>query len=149
MQNNNFYNFTPIIPTKIQLSDGIHLVKRQSVVVTSKEHYGVIVAGKSLRQLGYFDGYLRIFHIDNEGIHIDLLPKINNWNLVKSTHPLQNQNAITRLNFAILNPNYDLFSNNCEQFARYIVEGKKQSTQLQNAVALVGLGVATYFVLKD
>ena len=77
MQNNIFYNFTPLVPIKIQLPDAIHLVKRPSVVVTSKEHYGVVVAGKSLKQLGYFDEYPRIFHIDNEGIHIDLLPKIN------------------------------------------------------------------------
>ncbi|CAN5651661.1 hypothetical protein BH20ACI4_BH20ACI4_27600 [soil metagenome] len=150
MQNNNFYNFMPLthIKVKVQLSDGIYLVKRQSVVVFSKEHYGVIIVGKLLNQLGFFDNHPRVFHLTKEGIHIDLLPKFNNWNSLGAVNSLQIQTAIVRLKFALLNPNYDLFSNNCEHFARYITEGYKQSTQLQNAGVLGGLAVALIF-LRD
>lgn len=32
---------------------------------------------------------------------------------------------------ALRRPSYDLFGNNCENFARYVATGKRESTQVQ------------------
>jgi hypothetical protein len=51
--------------------------------------------------------------------------------------------AIERVSVAFGDPNYNLFANNCEQFARFISVGEKTSTQLW----AVGLGGAFVFAL--
>ena len=43
--------------------------------------------------------------------------------------------AIARIYRAAENPNYDLFGHNCEHFARYVATGRRESTQIQLAVA--------------
>jgi len=53
--------------------------------------------------------------------------------------------AIARLKAAIKNSDYDLFFNNCEQFARYIAEGEHYSTQLRWAGVAVTLIALTIY----
>jgi hypothetical protein len=61
--------------------------------------------------------------------------------MVGQVHHQTIPSAIERVSIAFSDPNYDLFANNCEQFARFISVGQKTSTQLW----AVGLGSA--FVL--
>lgn len=52
--------------------------------------------------------------------------------------------AIARVDIALQNQEYDFFSNNCEQFARFVVGGNKYSTQLRAAgivAALIALPI--------
>lgn len=132
-------------PVKIKLSEGIYLVKRKSVILPSViDHYAVIVVGKPLKQLGYSEQYPLVFHLTDEGIRIDWVETSGSWEMLGTVHPTQRQNAIRRLKLAFNNPNYILLSNNCEQFARFVTEGYKQSIQLQNAT-LLSIGVIGYF----
>ena len=55
-------------------------------------------------------------------------------------------NAKFRIQKAIKNPKYNLFGNNCEQFARYVTTGIKESKQLQAAVGIVALGALLYLI---
>lgn len=140
---NNYYLPTPLIPVKINLREGVYLVKRKSVILpTIIDHYAVIIVGKPLKQLGYPEQYPLVFHLTDEGIRIDWLETSGSWEILGEVHPTQRQNAIRRLKLAFNNTKYVLFSNNCEQFARFVTEGYKQSTQLQNAgLALFMVGI--------
>ncbi|MCY7345470.1 MAG: hypothetical protein LH614_04545 [Pyrinomonadaceae bacterium] len=138
---NNVYLPAPLVPVKIKLGEGIYLVKRQSVVLPNAiDHYAVIVVGKLLLHLGFSEELPLVFHLTDEGIRVDWLETSGSWQVLGGVHPTQRINAITRLKSAYNNPNYNLFSNNCEQFARFVTEGYKQSVQLQNA-ALFSVGV--------
>ena len=55
-------------------------------------------------------------------------------------------NAKFRIQKAIKNPKYNLFGNNCKQFARYVTTGIKESKQLQAAVGIVALGALLYLI---
>jgi hypothetical protein len=55
------------------------------------------------------------------------------------------QFALQRLKVAAANPDYDLFGNNCEHFARFVATGVRESTQLRAAVVVVGLAALTFF----
>jgi hypothetical protein len=55
--------------------------------------------------------------------------------------------ALRRMQESLKSPtNYDLFSDNCEHFARFVTTGKKESSQVQNAV-IIGGGLVLLFLL--
>lgn len=114
---------------------------RRSVVLSGAiDYYGVIVIGRLLLQLEFSEKYPLVFHLTDEGIRVDWLETSGTWQVLGEVNPIQRINAITRLKSAFNNPNYNLLSNNCEQFARFVTEGYKQSIQLQNAgLALIGI----------
>lgn len=138
---NNVYLPVPLVPLKIKLGEGIYLAKRQSVVLPNAiDHYAVIIVGKLLLRLDFSEQFPLVFHLTDEGIRVDWLETSGSWQVLGKVHPTQRINAVTRLKSAYNSPNYKLFSNNCEQFARFVTEGYKQSVQLQNA-ALFSVGV--------
>ena len=147
MQNNVFYKSIPLNPIRIQFTEGIYLVKRKSDVLVI-EHYGVVIVGKLLQQLGFSEKHPLVFHLTEKGICVEWLELFGDFQLLGEVGQREISNALLRLKFAFNNPNFDLFSNNCEQFARYITEGYKHSTQLQNAGVLGGIALALIF-LRD
>lgn len=56
--------------------------------------------------------------------------------------------ALNRMREALRTPHYNLFGNNCEHFARYVATGKRESTQVQGAVVMVGLAALTVAALR-
>lgn len=125
-------------------ADGLYLIKRKS---TQKgvDHYGVLDIGNRIHH-PQVDGINPVvIHKGAEGIFIDWFQDTGSWNVIGKV--TDEMSAIERLNLAFQNPQYDLFGNNCEHFARYITIGKRESTQIQAAGIAVGLAALAIFVL--
>ena len=133
-------NYTLLEKPKVRYSSGIYLVKTSSQTLPNIiDHFGILIAGYPLKSLGYFDDKPIVFHLTNVGFEAHYIEQFDEIDILGQVNPNQIPQAIWRLKVSFFNPKYDLLSNNCEQFARFVTEGKKQSTQLQNAVALSGL----------
>ena len=131
-------------PLLFPLREGAYLIKKFTTYKVA-EHYAVLVVGKYLRDLGYDERYPLVFHLTDKGLEINWFDQFSDWQYVPASITQNDLSKIIRFKIALSNTNYNLFSNNCEQFARYVVEGYKQSTQLQNAVGftlLASVGVA-------
>ncbi len=126
-----FYN--PNSPRKIiirhRLSEGIFLVKRKSVYPLI-EHYGVIVIGRHLESLGFYDKRPRVIHKTDSGIYADVF-NANEWQRLKFVPANQVNKEIVRIKIVLKSSTYHLFFRNCEHFARFVVEGIEYSTQVQ------------------
>jgi mannitol-1-phosphate/altronate dehydrogenase len=55
---------------------------------------------------------------------------------------------LTRLEAAQTRQVYDLLFSNCEQFARFVIEGESYSTQARKVMLIAGLMVGGYFAFK-
>lgn len=125
-------------------SDGLYLIKRRSSE-KGVDHYGVLDIGNRIRH-PQVDGINPVvIHKGANGNQIDWFQNTGIWETVSKV--IDESGAIARLSEALKDPNYDLFGNNCEHFARFITTGKKESTQIQAAVMVVGLAVLTALVL--
>jgi hypothetical protein len=143
----NFYNPNP--PRKIiirrYLSEGIYQVKRKSVYPLI-EHYGVVIVGKQLEQLGFDDGKSLVFHKTDLGINIELF-NVKEWQRLKFVPANQVKQEMVRLKFALKNQQKYSLLDNCEHFSQFVMEGIAQSTQVQNVVFVGGL--AALFLLSN
>ena len=146
MRNNVLYNLVPLYPVRVQLTDGIYLVKRKSDFLVI-DHYGVMIVGKPLRILGYSDESPLVFHLMDVGFQVDWLETFGKSDVLRKVDSTQELQAINRLRFASNNLNHWRVKNNCEYFARFVAEGIAQSIQLQNVTAL-GL-LAGLFILAN
>lgn len=146
MRNNVLYNLVPLYPVRVQLTDGIYLVKRKSDFLVI-DHYGVMIVGKPLRILGYSDESPLVFHLMDVGFQVDWLETFGKSDVLRKVDSTQELQAINRLRFASNNLNHWRVKNNCEHFARFVAEGIAQSIQLQNVTAL-GL-LAGLFILAN
>lgn len=131
---NLYYHPNP--PLKIIIrrfsSDGIYHVKRKSTYPFI-EHHGVVVIGKCLKELGFYDKKPRLIHKTDSGIHAEFFDS-RDWQNLKFVPARQINQEIARITMALKNPTYCLLSNNCEHFARFVMEGIEYSTQVQLAV---------------
>lgn len=118
------------------LPDGLYLAKRPALSVKVVEHYGVIDIGN---RLGYplppqtGDNPV-VVHQCAEGLKAEFLS--GTWNVELRIE--DESGATARIQTAMATPNYDLFGNNCEHFARFVANGVRESKQLQ-AAAIVSL----------
>jgi hypothetical protein len=78
-----------------------------------------------------------VFHQSPPSIQIEPLENTGHWELVGQI--VDEVGADARLKFAVQNPRYSFIANNCEHFAFYVATGTRQSPQLQQGVAIVGL----------
>lgn len=127
--------------------DGIFLVKRKSVKYTGVYHYGFVVSGK---HLAYFDPSWKeskVIHKTNLGVHADTY-LVSDWEIVEKIRDNQIPFALFRTRLTLYD-RYNLLSDNCEHFARFVTTGKKESSQVQSPVGLGILGVVTYLWLQD
>ncbi|HEV7646456.1 MAG TPA: hypothetical protein VGO50_21155 [Pyrinomonadaceae bacterium] len=152
MNNHSVQVIGPPRPITLQtliafLPKGIYLFNK-STVYPFTQHYVVVIKGHEfLKHFDIYDDQPRVIHKTNIGIHIDQ-PKTygaweGTWNLIGRVIPSESANAIWRMQISLMYPtNYDLFLNNCEHFARFVTEGYKQSTQVQNFGwgAAIGIG---------
>jgi hypothetical protein len=112
-----------------QLPAGMYLLKRASSYPLI-EHYGVLVTGSFVRELGINSFEPVVIHQTYPSPRIDWAVATGNWQMVGQVLPPLVPFAMERVSIALEDPTYDLFANNCEQFARFISTGQKTSTQL-------------------
>jgi hypothetical protein len=137
----NFNPVTPVTPFW-QFPEGMYLIKKPSSYPLI-EHYGVLVTGNLVRQLGINSAVPIVIQQTYPRARVDWAEATGRWNMVGQVDRPMVPSAIERVTVAFSDPNYDLFANNCEQFARFISVGQKTSTQL----CAVGLGAAFVFAL--
>lgn len=120
-----------------QFGEGIYLVKRKSVYTSAIEHYGFAVIGKYLKGFDSSWDEPKVIHKTNLGVHADFFNPWD-WEKVEKISEHNISQIILRTKISMFNT-YDLLMDNCEHFARFAATGKKESSQVQNAVALIGL----------
>lgn len=118
------------------LGDGLYLVKQKSQA-KGVDHYGILDIGNRRRDPNNWSNQPSVIHQVQPSLRVDAFEGTGTWDVLGkiTDEPM----AFNRMNEAAKNPNYDLFGNNCEQFARFVATGKHESTQLQKA-AFVGFG---------
>lgn len=124
------------------LSDGLYLLRQKSVE-KGVDHYGILDVGNRINhpRVSFLQQPV-VIHQLLPSIQIDWLQNTGQWKvLAKIT---DEGDAISRMYKALENPKYNLFKNNCEHFARYVADGKHESTQVQVAVAIAGLVALTF-----
>ncbi len=129
------------------LPDGLYLAKQKSRIKPDLiEHYGVIDIGNLLNHPQGNKKMPIVIHQAIPFIRIDWLIYTGRWKIIGRTKDNKIVNAKKRIQKAIKNPRYNLFGNNCEQFARYVTTGIKESKQLQAAVGIGALGALLYLI---
>ncbi|TGL21712.1 hypothetical protein EHQ46_07605 [Leptospira yanagawae] len=119
-----------------ELTKGLYLLKRPAEKYWGLvDHYAVMDVGNTSSLFpNVGQRPIVIEKVEGKGIIASYNSK--NWTIlgkVKDHHILS---ATLRLIQALENPTYDLFGNNCEHFARFIAEGKKESEQVNSFGAL-------------
>lgn len=142
-------NISPVI-SEFQshlFENGIYLVKRKSTYAPFiKEHYGVAIIGRYLRNFNPQWNKATVIHKTNLGVRRDNFNPFE-WEKVEKISEQNITDAVNRTGIT-MNDAYDLLSDNCEHFARFVTTGKKESTQVQNAVKLGIAGVIAYFLFR-
>jgi len=119
------------------LSDGLYLLRQKSQA-KGVDHYGILDVGNRLAHPSVAPGMQPVvLHQTPPQIQVNWLQDTGTWDvLAKIT---DEKDALERLKRAASDPQYNLFGHNCEHFARYVATGKKESRQVQAAVAVAGL----------
>jgi hypothetical protein len=130
------------------LTDGLYLVKRPSQYPLI-EHYGVLLVGQVLWSFGYDVDQPVILHRTDLGICADWAAYTGPWNVLGQVPPRLVPSAVTRFSTALQVNDYDLFTNNCEHFARFVTEGRDYSTQVAGAVVAAGLAFVIWAVNRS
>ena len=127
-----------------EIPEGIYLVKRPSTYLLI-EHYAVLVTGGLVTRLGIRSPNPIIIHQTYPSARVEWAEVTGVWNFLNETPREGITAALGRVAIAFGDPNYHLFANNCEQFARYIVFGEKSSTQLRGFAIVAGLVAGAWF----
>jgi hypothetical protein len=120
-------------------ANGLYLVK-QFLPQKGVDHYGILDVGNRLRRpwVPTADQPV-VAHQTPLGLRLDRLEGTGKWEIVSSI--VDEAGARARIGIAATTPNYDLFGNNCEHFARFVAVGERRSSQVLKAVG-VAVGVA-------
>lgn len=138
------YPGNPLQPITFQhMPDGLYLVKRPSSYPLI-EHYGVLLVGQALWSFGYDLDQPVILHRTDCGVRADWAAYAGPWNILGQVPPRLVPSAVTRFSAALQGHDYDLFTNNCEHFARFVTEGRDYSTQVAGAVVVAGLALVVW-----
>ncbi|TGK88243.1 hypothetical protein EHQ23_05235 [Leptospira bourretii] len=132
-----------------QLPKGVYLAIRPAEKMGGLiDHYGVVEIGNVLGLVEYDVRYPIVYEKNaGEGLVVNYTD--SRWKIVSKVDDQFLDKVKLRLNSAFQNPGYDLFGNNCEHFARYIVEGKSYSGQLQTAGVIAGLVGIIWLANRD
>lgn len=131
-----------------QFEEGLYIVKRRATLPPGKEHYGIAVVGKYIKDFYPLWNTSMVIHKTNQlGRHCDFFNP-SEWERVEKIPDTHLAQVIYRARISWWDP-YDLFLDNCEHWATYVGTGKKESSQVQSFVKF-GLGAAVaYFLLRD
>jgi hypothetical protein len=126
--------------------EGLYLVTQKSIE-KGVDHYGILDIGNRTYQ-PQADGINPvIIHQVKTGLRLDWVQSTGDWKILGKI--TDEEMALQRLRIAATTPTYNLFGNNCEHFARFVATGKKESTQLQGAVFVIGIVVFMRAILGD
>lgn len=131
------------------LNDGLYLVS-QSVEKNGirVEHYGILDVGNILQYAQASGTHPVIIHQTPPNIRADWLSNTGQWNVLGRVTDIVG--AIQRIKVAFANPEYDLFGNNCEHFARFVAQGQRYSNQIFWAgVGVVVVGALIVYLFKE
>lgn len=116
------------------LADGLYLLKQGSPE-KGVDHYGILDIGNRLGRRHASEPV--VIHQTPPAIRFDWLRDTGHWAVLGKV--TDEAAALERIRIALMNPRYDLFGHNCEHFARFVATGRRESTQLQWVVGLVGM----------
>jgi hypothetical protein len=133
----------------LRLHSGIYEVRRRAAS-TGVEHRAIADVGNRLGLLQWRDVFhphaVLLVHQTPPALaseyHPDGLP--DEWTVVRRV--TDEASARARFPRAAANPRYDPVLNNCEHFASEIATGERQSPQLRGWGALMGFGVALWWL---
>ncbi|MFA5032270.1 MAG: lecithin retinol acyltransferase family protein [bacterium] len=116
-----------------KLKDGLYWVKKKKRLWT--DHHAILDSTGKL--LAPFFKYKRkcnsalIIEQTRPRIRVKSLYLTGQWEVVGKIPKRYEQEALNRIKKALKDPNYNLFVNNCEHFARWVATGKRESRQVQ------------------
>ncbi|MDO8267443.1 MAG: hypothetical protein Q7T32_06375 [Moraxellaceae bacterium] len=130
------------------IEDGLYLIKQEAVKNGIKiDHYGILDIGNTLMHEAVDGSHPVVIHQTPPRLRIDWLRDTGTWNIEGLITDLAGAKA--RIIEAARTPNYDLFGNNCEHFARFVAFSKKNSTQIFWGTVGVGVtGFLAYHLFK-
>ena len=88
----------------------------------------------------------KVIHKTDSGVYADPYDAFN-WKEIGKIPESDIPLAVLRTKLSI-NDGYNLLSDNCEHFARFVTTGNKESTQVQTA-GITGSLTALYFLFRD
>lgn len=125
------------------IADGLYLLI-QKTAEKGVDHYGILDVGNRLNlEDARFASQPVVIHQTPPSIQINWLQDTGTWLIQKRI--TDEADAIARIAEAVKNPQYNLFGNNCEHFARYVATGIRESHQVQAAVVVTGLAALTLY----
>lgn len=127
------------------LRNGLYLITQKSEVKGMiVDHYGILDIGN---RLNLSTGWQPVvIHQTPPRIRTDWLNNTGRWKVLGKI--IDEQYAKTRIQKALENDTYDLFGNNCEHFAFYVATGKRESSQIQGMVLMMGLILLLLIIAK-
>jgi len=120
------------------LADGLYLMIQKSEEKGGVDHYGILDVGNRMQYPSVPVGAQPVvIHQTPPRLRTDWLQHTGRWTVLGRIW--DEADAIARIEQAAGDPEYRLFGNNCENFARYVATGKNECTQIQSAVVVAGL----------
>lgn len=126
--------------------DGLYLVKQKSER-KGVDHFGILDIGNRRGDPNFWDGRPAVIHQVFPLLRVDEFCGTGIWEVLGRI--TDEHMAFARMREAAQNPRYDLFGNNCEHFARFVATGKRESLQLQGAVAIAGVIGLALMLLRE
>ena len=126
--------------------DGLYLLVQRSEE-KGVDHYGILDIGNRIGGPHVDGRHPVVIHQTPPSIRLDWLQGTGIWRVLGKI--TDEGHAIRRMRIAFLNPAFDLFGHNCEQFARFVATGVNESTQLQAIGFVVGLTALAIVALQS
>ncbi len=128
-----------------RLENGLYLITQKSEVKgIAVDHYGILDIGNRLKLSNGWQPI--VIHQTPPRIRTDWLSNTGRWKILGRI--TDEQFAKTRIQKALENDAYDLFGNNCEHFALYVATGKRESSQIQGMILMMGLIALLLIIAK-
>ena len=129
-----------------QLPNGIYMVWQKSQR-KGVDHYGVLDVGNCLG-IAQADGVRPVvIHQVPPAITVDTIEDSGPWYVRAKSIDIQK--SYQTFWEACETPDYNFVSNNCEHFARSVVLGRRESSQIQNAVVFGALVLAAIGISRN
>lgn len=128
--------------------DGLYLIKQDAVKDGIRvDHYGILDIGNTLLHEGADGSHPIVLHQTPPRLRIDWLQNTGTWTVLGRI--IDVEGAKSRIQEAAQNPDYNLFGNNCEHFARFVAFSHNHSTQIfWGVVGVTTVGFLTFALFK-
>ena len=138
-------NQQPERVTYDQLSPGLYLLKQRSLQ-KGVDHYAILDIGNRLERDWNYGQRPAIVHQTPPTLRPDWAQDTGEWEIIGQV--VDESGARARIAMVAIAPNYDLFGNNCEHFARFVATGVRASHQVRG-YCLIGALVAIAIIANQ